>query len=149
MEDIRTVVSNLAADISEKLGQGKSLALGLLLAENGLAFKEISVDENSAEVVGLAITDEAVIAGAAVATKDRLDYQIGAATADGAVMEAGAVTKDGAVIVDDAVTDEGEFLAATVVVPDDETDTGAKAEAPADTEAPADAAANPDKPPEG
>jgi len=120
VEDIRLFVSNLAAEISDKLAQGKSLALGILLAETGLAIKELAVDENSAQVVGLAISDEAVVAGAAELTADRLDYGVAAATAEGAVFEAGAVTKEGALIVDDVVTAEGEIAAATVILPEED-----------------------------
>jgi uncharacterized membrane protein len=119
VENIRTVVSNLAAEISNKLNQGKSVALGLILAETGLAFKEVAVNENSAEVVGLAITDEAVIAGGAVATAEGVGYQVVAATAEGAVEEAGVITKEGAVILDDIVTEEGEIAAATLILPED------------------------------
>jgi hypothetical protein len=141
VEDIRTVVSNLAAEISNRLDEGKSVALGVILAETGLAFKEVALDENSAEVIGLVITDEAVVAGAAVATPDQLDYKLAAATEDGAVVEVGTATKEGALIVDDVVTDEGEVLAATVLIPDD-----AAAETPAKEDAPADAGNPEDKP---
>jgi len=141
VEDIRRVVSNLAAEISARLDEGKSVALGIILAATGLAFKEVAVDENSAEVVGLAITDDAVVAGAAVATADRVDYEIAAATEEGAVVEVGAVTKEGALIVDDVVTKEGEAAVATVLLPDD-----AAAGAPAEADKPAEAGDTEDKP---
>ena len=70
-------------------------------------------------MVGLAITNDAVVAGAAVATADQLDYQLAAATEEGAVVEVGTATKEGALIVDDTVTDAGETVVATVLVPDD------------------------------
>jgi len=120
VENIRTVVSNLAAEISNKLNEGKSVAMGLILAETGLAFKELAVDEHSAEVVGMAITNEAVFAGGAIATAEGVSYQVAAATAEGAVMETGVITKEGALIVDDIVTDEGEIAAATVILPEEE-----------------------------
>ena len=44
IEDIRTIVSNLAAEISAQLGQNKSVAIGLILTEGGLAIKEIAAD---------------------------------------------------------------------------------------------------------
>jgi uncharacterized membrane protein len=138
VEDIRTFVSNLAALISRRLNEGKNVALGVILAEDGLALKEVAVGENSAEVTGLVITDEAVIAGGAVATADQLDYEIAEATSEGAFVEAGTITKDGALIVDDVVTAEGEIVAATAVLPEGET-----AETPAEEddaeEKPADA----------
>ena len=120
VENIRAFVANLAAEISDKLAKGKSIALGVLLSETGLAFKELAVDENSAQVVGLAITDDAVVAGVAEVTADRLDYEVAAATAEGAVFEAGAVTKEGALIVDDVVTAEGEIAAATLILPEED-----------------------------
>jgi uncharacterized membrane protein len=120
IEDIRAVVSGLAAKISDRLNEGKSLAVGLILAETGLIYKEIAVDENSAEVVGLAITDEAVVAGAALVTEDGIAYQVAGATAEGAVSELGVVTADGALIVTDVVTADGEAVAATALLPESE-----------------------------
>ena len=35
IKDIRTAVANLAAEISARLGEGKDLAIGLLLTEQG------------------------------------------------------------------------------------------------------------------
>jgi len=134
VEDIRTVVSNLATAISTRLNQGKSVAMGLILAETGLAYKEVAVDENSAEVVGLAITDEAVVAGAALVTAEGVSYQVAAATEEGAFVEEGVVTKDGALILDDVVTSEGEIVAATAILPEDEA-----AELPAEGDKPAEA----------
>jgi uncharacterized membrane protein len=119
LEDIRAVVTNLAAEISTRLNEGKDVAMGIILTEAGLAFKEVAVGENSAEVVGLAITDDAVLAGAAVATADRLDYQVAGATNEGAFVETGAVTKEGALIIDDVVTGGGEIAAATVLLPEE------------------------------
>jgi uncharacterized membrane protein len=90
--NIRTFVANLSTEISNKLNEGKNVALGILLTEAGLAYKEVAVNENSAEVIGLAMTDEAVVAGQAYATADHLDYTVMAATEEGAVMEAGRLT---------------------------------------------------------
>jgi hypothetical protein len=99
-EDVRTMVANLAGEVSRRLDEGKSMALGILLTEEGLAMKEVAVSEESAEVLGLAITDEAVVAGAALVTADEVDYEVGVATEEGAVVEAGVVTEDRAAIVD-------------------------------------------------
>jgi uncharacterized membrane protein len=113
IEAIRTTVSNLAAEISTQLAAGKSVAIGLLLTEVGLAIKEIAADETSTQVIGAVITADAVVAGAAVATADGAAYKVVAATADGAVGEAGVVTDEGAVIVDAvAVPDAPEADAA-------------------------------------
>jgi uncharacterized membrane protein len=119
VEDIRRFVSNLAAEISARLDEGKDVAVGVILAETGLVFKELAVDENSAEVIGLAIADAGVVAGAAVVTADQVDYAVLAATEEGTLAEAGTATKEGGLIVDDVVTDEREAVAATVLVPDD------------------------------
>jgi len=139
VENIRQFVSNLAAEISARLDEGKSVALGVILAETGLAFKEVAVDESSAQVIGLAITNDAVVAGGAVATADRLDYGVAAATEEGTVVEVGTMSKEGALIVDDVVTDEGEAAVATVLLPDDEdAETQAEEIEPAETSNPED-----------
>ena len=94
VEDIRTVVSNLAAEISAQLAANKCVAIGLLLTEAGLVIKEIAADETSTQVVGAVITRDAVVVGAAVA-----------ATEEGEVGEAGTVKDAGAVAVDPAAVD--------------------------------------------
>ena len=132
--EIQSAVSNLAAEISSKLGEGKNVALGILVTGEGIALKEIASDENSTEVVGLVVTDDAVVAGAAVITKDEVDYEIGVATAEGTVVEAGVVTAEGAVIVDDVITSDGEFVQATAILPDDE---APESNTSTDTESPA------------
>ncbi len=93
-------VKSLSAEISRNLEEGKSMALGILLAEDGLAVKEVAISEESTEVFGIVVTDEAVIAGAALVTDDEVDYEIGVATEEGAAVEAGVITEDQAVIVD-------------------------------------------------
>jgi len=92
--EIAEVVKNLSDEIARNLEAGKSMALGILLAEDGLAVKEVAVSEESTEVFGLVVTDEAVIAGAAVVTADEVDYEVGVATEEGAVVEAGVITED-------------------------------------------------------
>ena len=88
IEDVRTAVANLAAEISARLGEGKDVAIGLLLTEQGIAIKEIAVNEESTEVVG------------AVITADGAAYQVAVATDEGAAMEAGVITDEDAVVVD-------------------------------------------------
>jgi uncharacterized membrane protein len=100
IEDIRTVVSNLAAEISTQLAAGKCVAIGLLLTPDGLAIKEIAADETSTQVVGAVITADAAVVGAAVETADGAAYQVAVATDEGAAMEAGVITDEGAVVVD-------------------------------------------------
>jgi uncharacterized membrane protein len=106
IEDIRAVVSNLAAELSAQLAANKCVAIGLLLTADGLAFKEIAADEASTQVVGAVITDEAVAVGAAVVTADGAAYKGVVATAEGAVGEAGIITDEGAVVADVVITPE-------------------------------------------
>ena len=100
VEDIREVVANLATELSAQLSAGKSVAVGLLLSEDGLAFKEIAADSESAQVVGAILTADALVVGAAVVTADGAAYEIGAATAEGAAIEAGVITDEEADVVD-------------------------------------------------
>lgn len=103
-ENIRTVVSNLAAELSTQLAAGKCVAIGMLLTPDGLGIKEIAADKTSTQVVGAVITADAVVAGAAVVTADGAAYEVVAATAEGAVEEAGIVTDEGAEVVDVVAT---------------------------------------------
>ena len=119
-EDIATAVGNLAAEISAQLEAGKSMALGLVLAEDGLAIKEVSIDDESAEVVGAVITSDAIAVGAAVVTADGVAYELGVATEDGVALEEGVITEDGAVVVDDVITDDAELIEVDVIVSEEE-----------------------------
>ena len=119
VEDIRRFVSNLAAEISNKLDQGKSVALGIILTEDGLAFKEVAANESTTEVIVLAVTKDAALTAVAVATADGLDYEVTGVTQEGAFVEAGTITKDGALIVDDIVTKEGETIVVTAILPEE------------------------------
>jgi uncharacterized membrane protein len=119
-EDVATAVGNLAAEISAQLAAGKSMALGLVLAEDGLAIKEVSIDDESAEVVGAVITSDAIAVGAAVVTADGVAYELGVATEDGVALEEGVITEDGAVIVDDVITDDAELIEVDVIVPEED-----------------------------
>jgi len=100
IDQIRAAVSNLAAELSARLGENKNVAIGLLLTENGLAIKEIAANEETAEVMGAVITDDATIVGVAVATADGVAYEVVAATKEGTAAEIGVITDEGAVIFD-------------------------------------------------
>ena len=100
VEDIRTVVSNLAAEISAQLAANKNVAIGLLLTADALAVKEIAADAVSAEVVGAVFTSDAVAVGAAVVTAEGAAYEVAVVTEEGAVGEAGVITDEGAVVID-------------------------------------------------
>ena len=120
VENIREFVKNLSQEISNKLNEGKSLALGVVLTEDGLAAQEVAVNEQSAEVIVLAVNKDAALTASAVMTADEVDYQVAVATKDAAFIEAGVVTAEGAVIVDEVATAEGELVTLTAVVPDEE-----------------------------
>ncbi len=137
VENIREFVKNLGQEISSKLNAGKSMALGVILTEGGLAVQEVAVNEKSTEVVALAVTKDAAFTAAAVITGEGAAYQVTGATADAAFMEAGVVTKEGAVIVDSVATAEGEVAAVTVLVPQEEKELPKQAE---DTQAKTDPA---------
>ena len=100
IENVRATVANMATEIANELAQGRDVAIGILLTEEGLAIKKIAADENSAEVVAAVITDNAIVAGAAVITPEGAAYKVGVVTAEGAAVEAGVITDEGAEIVD-------------------------------------------------
>jgi uncharacterized membrane protein len=96
VEEIKTAVSDLSEELSAQLTAKKNVAIGLLLAEEGLAFTEIVADEDAAEVVGAVITGEGMITSAEVITDEGTAYKVAVATPEGAVMEAGVITNEGA-----------------------------------------------------
>jgi uncharacterized membrane protein len=117
-EDVHPFVDKLAAKVSDRLNEGKNVALGILLSEAGLVYKEVAADEKSTEVIGAAITDESVVAGIAVYTENKVEYGVVAATSDMVATEVGTASKDGAVVVDDIVTSEGEVVIARAALPE-------------------------------
>jgi uncharacterized membrane protein len=139
IDQTRAAVGNLAAELSARLGENKNVAIGLLLTENGLAIKEIAANEETAEVMGAVITDDATIVGAAVATADGVAYQIVGATKEGVATEVGVITDDGAVIVDAVALAEVPAIDATSAAP--AADAAVEPAAPAEAAAPEDAAA--------
>jgi uncharacterized membrane protein len=96
IENIRTAVSNLAAELGAQLAAGKDVAIALVLTAEGIAVKKIAADENSAEVVGAVITADAIVAGAAVITAEGAAYEVAAATAEGVVAAEGVVVPEDA-----------------------------------------------------
>ena len=108
VEDIRAAVSNLAAELSARLGENMNVAIGLLLTADGLAIKEIAANEETAKVVGAVITADAAVVGAAVVTADGVAYDIAVATAEGSAGEAGVITDEGATVTDVVVAAEDD-----------------------------------------
>ena len=116
--EMRTAVGNLGNELSSKLDEGKSVAIGLALTPDGLAVTEVAADDKATEVVSLVATEDGVISAAAianeegaayavgVATEEGVEYEVRAATEDAAAVEHGVVTEDGAVIVDAAVVED-------------------------------------------
>src|SRR5574339_1129342 len=94
VEAIRGFVANLSQELSNKLNQGKNVALGVILTADGLVAKEVAVNEKSAEVIVLAVNQDAALTAAAVVTKDEVDYGVAVSTTAGELVEAGVVTKD-------------------------------------------------------
>ena len=133
IDQTRAAVSNLAAELSARLGENKNVAIGLLLTENGLAIKEIAANEETAEVMAAVITDDATIVGAAVATADGVAYQIVGSTKEGTAAEVGVITDEGAVVVDAVALAEAPAIDAAPAAP--------AADAAVEPAAPAEAAA--------
>jgi len=106
IEDIKTAVSNLSDELSARLAENKSVAIGLFLSEEGIAVGEIAADEESAQVVGAVITGEGIFAGEAVITDEGVAYRVAGASAEGAATETGVITDEGAVVVDEVITSE-------------------------------------------
>ena len=133
---MREVVGNLSAEISARLEEGKNVALGLILTEEGLAVQKVAADDKATEVVRIVSTEEGVVGAAAVANEEGSAYVVGVATEEGAVYEAGVATEDGTAVEQGVITEdgavirgaaetEGEAVAGmTVITPDEEEDTG-------------------------
>ena len=126
IEETREFIARLSARLSARLGENMNVAIGLLLTPDGLAIKEIAANEETTEVMGAVITDDAVVVGAAVVTAEGVAYEIAGATAEGAVMEAGVITDESAVVVDAVVVPDA------VVPAEDEKPTATAPAAPTD-----------------
>jgi len=61
VEDIVAAVGDLAAKVTARLGENKSVALGVLLIKGKLAVEEIAASEDAAEVVGAVIDGHAKV----------------------------------------------------------------------------------------
>ncbi len=109
IEEIRAVVANLATNLSNRLTEGKDVAIGLLLTADGLAIREIAADETSAEVVGAVITSDAIAVGSVVITDEGAVYEVAVATEEGVVDEVGVITDEGDDVEDMvAMSDDAE-----------------------------------------
>ncbi len=121
-EDVWTIVKAISTDVSDRLAEGKDVLLGVALSENGFLVGEVAADDETAEVLGAAVTAEGVVAGQAVATAEGAAYQAGVATEEGLATETAVATDEGAAVVDTVTTDEGTYAEGVVVTPEEDED---------------------------
>lgn len=129
---LREALGNIGSELSARLDEGKSVALGMVLTEEGIAVQEVAANNEVAEVIGVVVTEDGVLAGEAVATEEgaayavaatdgeAVEYEVGAATEDAAAVEHGVVTEEGAVIAGAAATEDEEVAGVAVVTPVEE-----------------------------
>lgn len=93
-------VEALAADIGATLQAGQDVAYALAVTEEGVVAKRAAVGDEAADVQGLVVTAEGVVAGQAVATEEGVAYEVAVATEDAAAYEAGVATEEGVAVLD-------------------------------------------------
>jgi uncharacterized membrane protein len=118
VERIREAVSNLSMHLSDRLNQGKDVALGILLTDVGLAVQEIAVNDESAEIVGAVMTSDAIVTGSFLETKEGVAYEVVAATPEGIAYEAGVGTAEGAAFETGVITADGATVVSAVLLPE-------------------------------
>jgi uncharacterized membrane protein len=104
--DLWPMVRAIGESLSDAQAGQKDVLLGIVLTEDGIAVKRLAFDEDTAEVFGLAATDEGVAVGAAYADESGVIYKVGVTDGENAAVEAGVVTDDEAVVIDAAVDSE-------------------------------------------
>jgi uncharacterized membrane protein len=67
---LREALGNIGAELSARLEEGKSVALGMALTEEGIAVQEVAADDKTAEVIGIIVTEDGVLAGEAVVAEE-------------------------------------------------------------------------------
>lgn len=93
-------VESLASDIGATLQAGQDVAYAFSVTEEGVVAKRAAVGDEAADIQGLVITPEGVVAGQAVATEEGVAYEVAVATEDAAAYEAGVATEEGAAVLD-------------------------------------------------
>lgn len=121
--DLLATVASLGYGISDQLGEGNNVALGMLITEEGLAVKEVVANEEAAHVIGVVATEEGWAAGEAVVTEEGVAARRVVATDEAVAGEAAVVTKEGVIVEGFVATDEGAVTGAAVVTPDEEEET--------------------------
>jgi len=132
--DMRAAVSEMGAELASKLDEGKAVALGMLLTEEGIAVTEIAADDDVTEVIGAVITEDGVVAGAAVVTEDGVAGVRAVSTEDGVAVQQAVVTDEVAATRVAVATEDEVVAGAVVAVPEDEV---ATEDAPAEEDKPA------------
>ena len=129
---LREALGNIDSELSARLEEGKSVALGMVLTEEGIAVQEVAANNEVAEVIGVVVTEDGVLAGEAVATEEgaayavaatdgeAVEYEVGAATEDAAAVEHGVVTEEGAIIAGAAATEDEAVEGVAVITPVEE-----------------------------
>ncbi|NCF69596.1 MAG: DUF1269 domain-containing protein [Chloroflexi bacterium] len=129
---LREALGNIGSELSARLEEGKSVALGMVLTEEGIAVQEVAANNEVAEVIGVVVTEDGVLAGEAVATEEgaayavaatdgeAVEYEVGAATEDAAAVEHGVVTEEGAIIAGAAATEDEAVEGVAVITPVEE-----------------------------
>ena len=130
--DMREALGNIGSELSARLDEGKSVALGMVLTEEGIIVQEVAANDEVAEVIGVVITEDGVLAGEAVvteegaayavvaSTEDAVEYEVGVSTEDAAAVEHGVITEEGAVIAGAATTDDEAVSGVAVITPVEE-----------------------------
>jgi uncharacterized membrane protein len=131
-DQMRAALGNIGDELSAKLEEGKSVALGMVLTEEGLAVQEIAANDEVTEVIGVVVTEDGVLAAEAVVTEEGaayavaatdgevVEYEVGVATEDAAAVEHGVITEEGAVIVGEAISEGEEISGGAVITPVEE-----------------------------
>ena len=120
--EVWPLVRAIGESVAQAQAEGKDMLFGLVLTEEGIAFKRLAFDDTTAEVFGAVMTEEGMAAGAAYADDSGIIYQVGVSDAEGTAVQTGAITEEGAVIVDEntpAGSDE-TTVQATVYTPESE-----------------------------
>ena len=99
-QTIAEVVESMASDIAATLDAGQDVAYAFAVTEEGVVAKRAAVGDEAADIQGLVVTAEGVVAGQAAATEEGVAYEMAAATEDEVAYEAGVVTEEGAAVVD-------------------------------------------------
>lgn len=130
--DMRAALGDIGREIAARLEEGKSVALGMVLTEEGIAVQEVAANDEVTEVIRIVVTEDGVIGGEAVVTEegaayavaavteDAVEYEVGVTTEEGTAVEHGVITEEGAVIVGAAASEDEEVSGEAVITPVEE-----------------------------